>query len=572
MACDRKYGMHDCKVPFRFILLQLLIRFRLPAAWVLSSEGDSCDTACTGLGKTCDASRMNLVTSEYQMTYAIAQGGLTACDFYTVDADSYATAQPYKLVIDSNSQLPTFCFPGTATSDCTIGVQYLSRLCCCIAGGDDSAVVCPVPTTTSTTQTTTSQTTTSQTVTTSTATTVSITTTTLTTTTISTTTVTTETDTTTTQTQTTQTTTSETVSTTTFETSTVTVTTQTTTSATFTSSTATTITTTSSTVTTTLLASAVLVADVARGDTVIVIDSAVGFSLNDIAQLKGAFGVTDYVEIISKGTTTIGSRRLAVYDTLTVSPPVENDYVAGDAVVNRGPAAFFTGGDPVTYFGGQKWKFWMPLHEELLLLATPDVRLYGSVFPGPELGQQWFGDFLVAFPDDTPIAKVRIRAASNRTSPARRCGSPRFEALEIYLGKDTMPLKDMRHLEYTAGKSIRFEINCRNQAARTEYMYFETPSLVFVITSSHAGVEFPENPELAFKYMHLDFIVMEAIRSQTFSGILPEIWDVRPRSPFVSAMLQPPEPPMVCEADWLTPELSMVESADLGMHKAAVGG
>ena len=71
----------------------------------------------------------------------------------------------------------------------------------------------------------------------------------------------------------------------------------------------------------------------------------------------------------------------------------------------------------------------------------------------------------------------------------------------------------MRHLEYTAGKSVRFEINCRNQvpfwgwnsvplkspksavrypqslhfsailcqkrgqAARTEYLYFETPPL-----------------------------------------------------------------------------------------------
>eukprot|EP00438_Fugacium_kawagutii_P024273 Skav206667 [mRNA] locus=scaffold56:152540:153694:+ [translate_table: standard] len=110
----------------------------------------------------------------------------------------------------------------------------------------------------------------------------------------------------------------------------------------------------------------------------------------------------------------------------------------------------------------------------------------------------------------------------------------------------------MRHLEYTAGKAIRFEINCRNQAgARTEYLYFETPSLVFVITSSHAYVDFRDRPEMAFDYMHLDFIVMEAhraLRPQTFSGILPEIWDLRPRSDLVKSMLQPPEPPAICEA------------------------
>ena len=33
--------------------------------------------------------------------------------------------------------------------------------------------------------------------------------------------------------------------------------------------------------------------------------------------------------------------------------------------------------------------------------------------PGPEIGQQWFDEFLVAFPDDTPIVKVGISCATN---------------------------------------------------------------------------------------------------------------------------------------------------------------
>ncbi|CAK9077190.1 Uncharacterized protein SCF082_LOCUS37072, partial [Durusdinium trenchii] len=283
------------------------------------------------------------------------------------------------------------------------------------------------------------------------------------------------------------------------------------------------------------------------GDTQIVVADDLGFSVNDMIKLSDP-PHSEYVEIISKGTTT--ARRLATYPTFTVSPALENNYGVGATIQNFGPASQFTGGDPVTYFGGKKWKFWMPLHKELLLLATPEIRLYGSAFPGPELGQQWFDRFLVAFPDDTPIVKVQVKPQlGNGTGwVSRRCSSPRFETLQIFLGQETAPLKAMRHLEYTAGKSVRFEINCRNQAARTEYLYFETPSLVFVITSSHAAVDFRETPELAFKYMHLDFIVMEALRPQTFSGILPEIWDIKPRSPLVTAMLQPPEPVQVCEA------------------------
>ena len=30
------------------------------------------------------------------------------------------------------------------------------------------------------------------------------------------------------------------------------------------------------------------------------------------------------------------------------------------------------------------------------------------VATGPDIGQQWFDSFLVAFPDDTPIVKARI--------------------------------------------------------------------------------------------------------------------------------------------------------------------
>jgi len=279
------------------------------------------------------------------------------------------------------------------------------------------------------------------------------------------------------------------------------------------------------------------------------VSSDVGFDLNDMIEIRRVTNTRfyEYVEIVAQGSVTLSSRRLATYTTFTISPAVENSYPAGSSIVNFGPAASFSGGDPVTYFGGKHWKFWLPLYTEFLLLATPDIRLYGSVFPGPKPDMQWFDKYLVTSAGGTPIARVQVRPQSNRTLYASsRCASKRFETLDIFLGHDTVPLREMRKMEYVAGKSVRFEINCRNQASRTEYLYFETPSIVFVITSSHAGVDFrEEDPMLAFKYMHLDFIVMEALRPQSYSGILPEVWEVTPRSAAVEAMLIPPETPRI---------------------------
>lgn len=534
------------------------------ADWVLSSKGVSCDATCTGLSETCASERMQLITSEEQMNFAVTSGSLTSCALYVAGDDALGTAQPYQIddYIDGLSGLPVLCFVNGLNSICAASDPQLARLCCCYNGVGDVGDQCPVPTTTSTTATVTTSTSSTFTTTSTTETTQTTLTTTLTTMTSVTTTATTETTSSITDTTSSVTTTSSTFTTTSILTETTTATTQTTSSQTETTSTATTITTTSvststTTLTTTGRPSTSLVVLASAGDTQIVVADAGGFSVNDMIKLKEG-RTEEYVEIISQGT--ISARRLATYPTFQVSPPLVNSYGVGATITNFGPASLFTGGDPVTYFGGTKWKFWMPLHQELLLLATPEIRLYGKAFPGPEIGQQWFDEFLVAFPDDTSIVKVRVKQhESNGTAwISRRCSSPRFETLQIHLGQDASPLKDMRHLEYTAGKSVRFEVNCRNQAARTEYLYFETPSLVFVITSSHAYVDFRDRPELAFKYMHLDFIVMEALRPQTFSGILPEIWDLQPRSALVNAMLQPPEgmpqpsvtpePVQVCEA------------------------
>ncbi|CAJ1378263.1 unnamed protein product [Effrenium voratum] len=241
-----------------------------------------------------------------------------------------------------------------------------------------------------------------------------------------------------------------------------------------------------------------------------------------------------------------------------VTPPVSRQYNPGEAVSNVGPASSYAGSDPITFFGGQKFKFWLPLHEELLMLESPELKIFGRVFPGVLPDQQWFGDFRVVLADDTPVVKVRVKeAASNQT---RRCSSRRMESMDIVLGRQRLPLREMqrRPMEFTAGEAVRFAVNCRQQdrpllaSSRTEYLHFETPSIVFLIVAAHAGNEFPHDMRLQLKYMHLDLLILEMPRKHEFRGVLPEIWGLQPRSEAVQTMLTPPEveprlAPTVCQ-------------------------
>ncbi|OLP96953.1 hypothetical protein AK812_SmicGene20749 [Symbiodinium microadriaticum] len=282
------------------------------------------------------------------------------------------------------------------------------------------------------------------------------------------------------------------------------------------------------------------------GATQLAVDSTLGFSIGRVEIInityevrrleavdKDFFAKTDDSESeearksafrLTKGTRAAW-RRLNADGTvaiLDVTPPVERAYPAGTRIINAGPA--------ISYTGGQKFKFWFPLHEEMLMLQTPELRIYGQVFPGPELGLQWFGHLRVLRTDGTPVA---------RASWLRRCSSRKLDSLDVFLGKD-----------------VRFELNCRQQArpqlasSRTEYLHFETPSIAFLIVAAHAGNEFPNDAKLALKYKHLagsrDFLILEMPRKETFTGelaifsevtgVLPEIWGLVPRSPAVEAM------------------------------------
>merc|ERR1712183_998355 len=75
-----------------------------------------------------------------------------------------------------------------------------------------------------------------------------------------------------------------------------------------------------------------------------------------------------------------------------------------------------------------------------------------------------------------------------------------------------------------------------------EYLYVHTPDAVFAISPAHAAVDFPNSPVLALQYAHLDLFFIEMVDPTRFTGILPQLWGVIPKSPEVVAMLEPPAP------------------------------
>ena len=50
-------------------------------------------------------------------------------------------------------------------------------------------------------------------------------------------------------------------------------------------------------------------------------------------------------------------------------------------------------GDPITWYGGKKIKFWFPNYKLMPMLQTPEMTIWASTFEGPTLDYQWFERF-----------------------------------------------------------------------------------------------------------------------------------------------------------------------------------
>jgi len=218
------------------------------------------------------------------------------------------------------------------------------------------------------------------------------------------------------------------------------------------------------------------------------------------------------------------------------------------------------GGDPITRYGSESIKFWLPNFELVPLLKTPHLTLQASTFPGPSTDLQWFERFVVASAEGSPIVQVAIKQNFNltRTLPPRV-----FSQLDITVKDDPQPLKAMQPIHVSKngreiwqdyaieGGLVQFRVGRQEHSpprvySRSyEYVYIQSPDLEFAIIPAHAAVEFREdwfmnNRSTAYEYTHVDMMIMHMQGQHHFGGILPELWGVKPMSDEVRAMTVAP--------------------------------
>jgi len=100
--------------------------------------------------------------------------------------------------------------------------------------------------------------------------------------------------------------------------------------------------------------------------------------------------------------------------------------------------------DPITFYKGKKTKFWLPLKGEHLLVQTPDLSIYASVFQGPNADLQWFDRFFIKLPDGRPVVEVGVkRDLINQNSSALRQHRI-FSQLDIKVGSSNEPLQRLQ--------------------------------------------------------------------------------------------------------------------------------
>ncbi|CAE7591186.1 unnamed protein product [Symbiodinium sp. CCMP2456] len=203
-------------------------------------------------------------------------------------------------------------------------------------------------------------------------------------------------------------------------------------------------------------------------------------------------------------------------------------------------------GDPITWYGGKKIKFWFPNYKLMPMLQTPEMIIWASTFEGPTLDYQWFERFVVTTPGGTELVDIRVRHSEpgmNRSHFSR--GD--FRQLDIRLQGGRRLRRHSQKLFGSADGKVKIGVGARvyhpprvHFTPLVEFVMVESDSISFMVHASHAGAEFPDDIGKQVKYTHLDWINLEMVQAKRFKGILPQLWGTIPQTPEVEEMLVAP--------------------------------
>jgi len=201
-----------------------------------------------------------------------------------------------------------------------------------------------------------------------------------------------------------------------------------------------------------------------------------------------------------------------------------------------GSSAGFVGDDPITFYNSVFRRFLLPEGVLVPLLRTAEFELHGAA--GRIQGQdQWIHRLVVTDLDGHPVLSIALRANLSDFNGSLTEGSL-MESLNITLdwlggipltkmpSSDSYALK-WGSLSFAFGAVPHFKVG----RARAEMVVIEGNSAWLTIVAT--GGEGPEVEQAA----HLDFVLQLRGDRGACTGVLPELWGLRPLSNKTVAML-----------------------------------
>jgi hypothetical protein len=196
-----------------------------------------------------------------------------------------------------------------------------------------------------------------------------------------------------------------------------------------------------------------------------------------------------------------------------------------------------SGGDPFTTFHGKTTQYWPPLDTRVKLLQVDDVKLFGvSEDLRPETDSQWFQKLILAKGKSDVV--VTHSAPATTLFPNSSSTKPNTLIASVVSGNgwhkmtaghqttmDGQVLLHFKNLSPKIGKGVK------------QALVIQTAGMNVTIHSAKAQ-KF-KNKVKQIKYVHLDMEV-NGLDYDKATGVLPEIWGLRPMTTDVKAMMQKP--------------------------------
>ena len=192
-------------------------------------------------------------------------------------------------------------------------------------------------------------------------------------------------------------------------------------------------------------------------------------------------------------------------------------------------------GDPVTYFGTQRMEFVLP-DGISSLISTPDMEIRVKPFYGVT-GEQWIGDIAVyslSAHSAHLVARVSIKKDIALFESSSSWSPGEFATLDVTI-PDLHAQKMCRiprtSIEYQdirlTFSELASQFDRKGRQPPREVMLIESNFMVLWVVSASA-MEFYQNGPLAAQHAHLDLRFISMRNESLFSGLLPELWGLKP--------------------------------------------